>query len=66
MIYTNGAKMEELKKHLQALKQEAETEISKIPEIFNDAQDAENYNYYDGILNAINNILEFIQKELRQ
>lgn len=52
--------IEEVKKHLQALKEEAETEISKIPDRFESLTDSENYNYYEGILEAIDNIIEFI------
>lgn len=57
--------IEEVKKHLQALKIEAETELSNIPEVFNDLTQSENYNYYSGALETINNILEFIgEKEM--
>lgn len=52
--------IEEVKKHLQVLKNEAETEIAKIPDRFNDLTDSENYNYYCGIIEAVENIITFI------
>ena len=52
--------MEELKKYLEELKTEAEAEIDAIPEEFNDLNDAESFNFYEGFLSALNSITDYI------
>lgn len=49
-----------LYKRLEALETEANKRIEEIPEPFEDLQDSENYNYYQGILETIKNIKEFL------
>lgn len=47
-------------KHLNALEKEANERIDEIPEVFDDLEDSENYNYYQGVLETIKNIKEFL------
>jgi FMN phosphatase YigB (HAD superfamily) len=47
-------------RHLQALETEANENIDEIPEEFDDLQDGENYNYYQGVLETVKNIKEFL------
>lgn len=41
---------------LNALEQEATERLDEIPEEINDLEDSENYNYFTGVLNTVENI----------
>ena len=41
---------------LNALEEEANENLDKIPEVFNGLEDSENWNYFTGVLNTVENI----------
>ena len=51
---------QEIKTKLLSIKKEAEERLAEIPEEFNNLQDSEDYNYFDGALQTVNVILEFL------
>ena len=53
--------MEELKKHLEELKTEVRAELDNAPEDFNDINDAESYQFYNGFISALNSITDYIK-----
>ena len=64
--YTKARKEDEyfvnavLMERLNALEKESNERIDEIPEEFDDLEDSENYNYYQGVLETIANIKEFL------
>lgn len=62
--------LEVIQKKLQSLKAEAIEKLNELPEPFNDLEDSENYNYFQGILTTVNSlenlIIEETQRELKE
>ena len=64
--YTKARKEDEyfvnavLMERLNALEKEANERLKEIPEQFDDLEDSENWNYYQGVLETIKNIKEFL------
>ena len=56
----NEQKYKELIGRLNALEREANERIDEIPEEFESLEDSENYNYYQGVLETVKNIKEFL------
>lgn len=54
--------MKKLLAYLEELKQEAEKELAALPEVFNNIDQSETFNYYDGFLTAINRVIDFIKE----
>lgn len=46
--------------HLSALETEANKEADKIPKVFNDIEDSEDYYYYQGVFETLAKIKKFL------